>query len=149
MTEAELRQLKDLPVPPPREGAREAAVAVALAALQPATAADRSGAPQEIAVPPRLRSTSSISKGNSKMVFRSPAAIAASIITLAIVVPATLHLTRAPTHDVAPRRSVRHVATPPMQTVAREASLPRVVEWDKGPSNAPSPVQFGTTTSSR
>ena len=34
MTENDLKQLKDLPVPPPAEGAREVAVAAALAAFE-------------------------------------------------------------------------------------------------------------------
>src|SRR5262245_46083722 len=91
MTEAELRRLKDLPVPAPREGAKEAAVAAALAAFKPA-AAENVDAPQGSAAPPRLRSTSSISEGSSKMRFRRPVAIAASIVVLALVVPFTTHL---------------------------------------------------------
>jgi Ca-activated chloride channel family protein len=82
MTEDELRRLKDLPVPPPSEGAREAAVAAALAAFEIDAIADAAG-PQGRAAPPRLRSTSAISEGTRKMRFRRPAAIAASIAVLA------------------------------------------------------------------
>ena len=96
MTEDELKRLKDLPVPAPSEGAREAAIAAALAAFEPAAAAPYAGAPQGNAVPPRLRDTTSISEGSSRMRFRRPVAIAASIVVLALVVPFTVHLTLTP-----------------------------------------------------
>ena len=150
MTENDLKQLKDLPVPPPAEGAREAAVAAALAAFESA-AVPHAGAPQGSAVPPRLRNTSSISEGSSKMRFRRPVAIAASIIVLALVVPFTLHLTLTPrvAHRVAPqdklaalprRLSLSHIQRtclrrrrppqpqPPMWT-ARAAQLRRVLRY--------------------
>src|SRR5215510_852865 len=96
MTEEELTRLKDLPVPPPTEGAREAAIAAALAAFEPA-AAHNASAPQGRGVLPRLRDTSSISEGSSKMRFRRPAAIAASIAALAVAVPLFMtHLVRTP-----------------------------------------------------
>ena len=96
MTENELRRLKDLPIPPPSEEAKKAAVDAALVAFNPPLP-KFTGEPQANAVPPRLRNTSSISEGNSKMRFRLPVAIAASIVVLALAVPFTLHLTR--THE--------------------------------------------------
>ena len=96
MTENELRRLKDLPIPPPSEEAKRAAVDAALVAFNPPLP-KFTGEPQANAVPPRLRNTSSISEGNSKMRFRLPVAIAASIVVLALAVPFTLHLTR--THE--------------------------------------------------
>ena len=96
MTENELRRLKDLPIPPPSEEAKRAAVDAALVAFNPPLP-KFTGEPQANAVPPRLRNTSSISEGNSKMLFRLPVAIAASIVVLALAVPFTLHLTR--THE--------------------------------------------------
>src|SRR5215510_6059913 len=105
MTEEELTRLKDLPVPPPTEGAREAAIAAALAAFEPA-AAHNASAPQGRGVLPRLRDTSSISEGTSKMRFRRPAAIAASIAVLAVAVPLLMtHLVRTPT---VPDRTAPH-----------------------------------------
>ena len=86
MTENELKRLKDLPIPPPSEGAKRAAVAAALAAFNPRLP-KFTGEPQANAVPPRLRNTSSISEGNSKMRFRLPVAIAASIVVLALACP--------------------------------------------------------------
>jgi Ca-activated chloride channel family protein len=91
MTENELKRLKDLPVPAPSEGAREAAVAAALAAFEIGAVAD-AGAPQGNLATPRLRNTSSISEGSSKMRFRRPVAIAASFVVLALAVPFVLPL---------------------------------------------------------
>jgi hypothetical protein len=95
MTEDDLKRLKHLPVPPPAEGAREAAVAAALAAFEPA-AAPRTDAPQGSDVPPRLRGTSAISEGSRKMRFRRPVAMAASIAVLALAVPVTALLMLTP-----------------------------------------------------
>jgi Ca-activated chloride channel family protein len=95
MTEDDLKRLKDLPVPAPAEGAREAAVAAALAAFE--AAAPYVGAPQGSAGLPRLRDTTSVSEGSSRMRFRRPVAIAASIVVLALVVPFTAYLMLLPT----------------------------------------------------
>src|SRR5262245_5653760 len=104
MTEDDLKRLKHLPVPAPREGAREAAVATALAAFEPAAAHQDVDAPQGSAVPPRLRNTSAISEGRAKMRFRRPMAIAASIAVLALAaVPLALHLMPIPKHLEPPR----------------------------------------------
>ncbi len=117
MTENELKQLKDLPVPPPGEGAREAAVAAALAAFERAAVADAGtppGTPQGNAAPQRLRGISAISEGKARMRFRRPMAIAASIAVLALAVPLTLHLMRTPPQ--------------PEQRQDKLASLPKPVE---------------------
>src|SRR5688500_6412579 len=95
MTEDDLRRLKALPIPAPADGARRAAVAAALAAFGRA-APPHVDAPQGNAIPPRLRNTSSISEGSSKMRFCRPVAIAASFVVLALAVPFTLHLTGGP-----------------------------------------------------
>src|SRR5262245_61054242 len=107
MTDDELKRLKDLPVPAPREGAREAAVAAALAAFTPAAATD-TGAPQGSAVSRRLRDTTSISERSSRMRFRRPVAIAASIVVLALIVPFTAHLilTQQVAHRVRPQEKL-------------------------------------------
>jgi Ca-activated chloride channel family protein len=133
MTEDELRRLKDLPVPPPSEGAKEAAVAAALAAFEIGTIAN-AAPPQGSAIPPRLRNTSSISEGSSKMRFRRPMAIAASITVLAFAaVPFTLHLLSPPDDGVAylyppPRdwlgRVVRQEKTAQEQRQDKVAALP-------------------------
>jgi Ca-activated chloride channel homolog len=91
MTEDELDQLKSLPVPAASKGARAAALAAGLAAFGRA-AAENAAAPQGRAVPPRLRDMTSISEGSSRMRFRRPAAIAASIVVLALIVPSTAYL---------------------------------------------------------
>jgi Ca-activated chloride channel homolog len=130
MTENDLKQLKDLPVPPPAEGAREAAVAAALAAFESA-AVPHAGAPQGSAVLSRLRNTSSISEGSSKMRFRRPVAIAASIIVLALVVPFTLHLTLTP-------RVAHRVALQDKLAALPEAAQPLTHPANVPP--APSPV---------
>src|SRR5262245_38681557 len=115
MTEDDLKRLKHLPVPAPRDGAKEAAVAAALAAFEPAAsgrgqtprhqpskenASDESSGltpfpPQGSELLPRLRNTS-ISEGSSSMRYRRPAAIAASIAVLAVAVPLTLYLVQTP-----------------------------------------------------
>src|SRR5215468_8470799 len=91
MTEDDLKRLKHLPVPPPREGAKAAAVAAALVAFKAAAAHQDADAPQGSELLPRLRDTS-VSEGSSRMRFRRPAAIAASIAVLAFAaVPLALH----------------------------------------------------------
>src|SRR5262245_23448566 len=127
MTEKELRRLKDLPVPAPREGAREAAVAAALAAFE-AVAVPDAGAPQGSAVPPRLRNTSSFSEGRAKMRFRRPVAIAASIAVLALAAPFALHLVR-----TAPQQQdrVASVAKPPEPPAPQVSQPPARDEQDK------------------
>src|SRR5262245_28776002 len=115
MTEDDLKRLKHLPVPAPRDGAKEAAVAAALAAFEPAAsgrgqtprhqpskenASDESSGltpfpPQGSELLPRLRNTS-ISEGSSSMRYRRPAASAASIVVLAVAVPLTLYLVQTP-----------------------------------------------------
>jgi Ca-activated chloride channel family protein len=129
MTETELERLKDLPVPAPAEGARERAVAAALAAF--AAAGPDAGAPQGDAAPPRLRSTSSISEGSNRMRFRRPAAIAASIAVLALAVPLTVHLMRG-----AP-------LSQPEQRPDKLAALPKAheVHQDDGSGPPPPPVK--------
>jgi hypothetical protein len=131
MTEGQLRRLKDLPVPPPSEGAREAAVAAALAVFQPAAAGALFDAPQGKHVPPRLRNTSSISEGSTKMRFRRPVAIAASIVALALCVASTLQLMRTPEPDVALRRPARTVVAVIPVGKPPESELHRMVEWQK------------------
>jgi Ca-activated chloride channel homolog len=117
MTENELKRLKDLAVPPPAEGAKEAVVAAALAAFERPAIADAGtspATPQGNAAPPRLRGTSAISEGKARMRFRRPMAIAASIAVLALAVPLTLHLMR--------------TAPPQDQREDKLAALPRPVE---------------------
>jgi Ca-activated chloride channel family protein len=109
MTDTELERLKDLPVPPSADGAREAALAAALAAFA-------AGAPQGDAEPSRQRSASSISEGRKRMRFRSPMAIAASIAVLVVAVPIATQLMR---------------TAPPLQEPPRQdklAALPKAVE---------------------
>jgi len=117
MTENELKRLKDLAVPPPDEGAKEAALAAALAAFERPAVADAGtppGRPQGNAAPQRLRGISAISEGKARMRFRRPMAIAASIAVLALAVPLTLHLMRTPPQ--------------PEQRQDKLASLPKPVE---------------------
>ena len=123
MTEDELRQLKDLPVPPPSEDARKAAVDAALAAFKPSVA-HFAGGPQANAVPPRLRSTSSIAEGTSKMRFRLPVAIAASIAVLALAVPFTLHLMRTHEATLHQDKAAALSEPAPIQAPAHLASVP-------------------------
>jgi Ca-activated chloride channel family protein len=147
MTEDELKRLKELPVPAPAAGARERAVAAALAAFEPALSPDI-GAPQGSAALPRLRDTSSISEGSSKMRYRRPAAIAASIVALAVAVPLFMtHLVRTPTgpdrvapHDklaALPDPGAAHPPAPPppadMERTASAASTPPAPSVDTAP----------------
>jgi Ca-activated chloride channel family protein len=122
MTENELKRLKDLPVPAPAEGTREAAVAAALAAFE-RVATSQSVSPQGKGVPPRLRNTSSISEGIHKMRFRRPVAIAASIVVLALAaVPFAMHLL-SPPHD-----GVAYMVPPPRDWLGREVRQERVAQ---------------------
>src|SRR5262245_19848395 len=152
MTEDELTRLKHLPVPSPREGAKEAAVAAALAAFKPA--ADHQGvdAPQGSELLPRLRDTS-ISEGSSKMRYRRPAAIAASIVALAVAVPLFMtHLVRTPrvADQVAPNDKLAalpepvpaHPPAPPPPPADRErkddaTSLRPAASVDTAPKEKP------------
>src|SRR5262245_52036095 len=125
MTEDDLKRLQHLPVPAPREGAKEAALAAALAAFK-AVAPAHAGAPQGSTVPPRLRDTSS-SEGSSRMRFRRPAAIAASIAVLVVAVPFTLYLVQAPT---VPERGGP-------QGLSRQQEQP----WDRADLSKPAPAE--------
>jgi Ca-activated chloride channel family protein len=153
MTEIELERLKDLPVPPPSDGAREAAVAAALAAFEAAAPAG-AAAPQGNAVPLRPRGTTSIADGSSKMRFRRPVAIAASIAVVALALPVTLHLMRTQTSrqdkiEVASKRE-KATASPTDRNrpgVAAEPKVAAAPKLDLGP--VPPSVVASPSTAAR
>jgi Ca-activated chloride channel homolog len=142
MTEDDLKRLKELPVPAPREGAKEAAITAALVAFKAGASSD-AGAPQGSAVLPRLRDTSSVSEGSSKMRYRRPAAIAASIAVLAVAVPLFMtHLVR--THT-GPDRVAPHdkLAALPDPGRARAPSPPADVARTGGATSTPPAPSVG------
>src|SRR5262249_47199726 len=149
MTEDELDQLKSLPVPAAREGARAAAVAAGLAAFARAAAPDV-GTPQGPAVPPRLRDMTSISERSSRMRFRRPAAIAASIVVLALSVPFTayLMLTQQVAHRVEPQHKLaqkpREDKVAAVQVGKDSSSLPGDVKLEPVPPPESGPKSVKT-----
>lgn len=92
MTEHDLSKLKDLPVPPPGDDAKRAALAAAMAAFDEKSQSDAKGS----VAPTRLNDASSRTAGRKKMrqTFHFNRALAASIAALMIGAPAAFMLFR-------------------------------------------------------
>ena len=120
----DLKGLKDLPVPPPREEARTAAIEAASEAFRLAGTTPFAH-PQGNLQTPGLMGASAVSKRLKPMRWRLPVALAASVMMLAIAVPVTLHLLRPPHVEISPTavtaKQTPVVVVSPLSTLAPAA----------------------------
>jgi Ca-activated chloride channel homolog len=150
MTDHDLRRLKELPVPLPREGSKATAVNAALEAYSPSRGRLANVKPVSALFEKAQGSfalgrptDASATAGRSKsMRYRLPMAIAATVAAVSIAVPLTLHLTKGTTSSLFGQLSQEPSSPPPLIDEQRRTEEVQVAQ----PQPANAPISFAAVS---